>query len=208
MGPIWVHIWECTPHFLWSCQRKRAVHGPKEKRFSSKLARSGKFGDADGCWPRLDKTRQVSSECAAPWQSSSLQAASCNVVSRSRVLIETPYFQPRCRSAGGVSKEGAAAPSLCRLKGWSRRGRPKSPSWRVFWTVHGPFSPRGENGGCICQPSSWLSLPRPGLDAIAHPHCGPAATAGLNTASAAGHWPPWPGRWRHLPPGSTAPWPG
>ena len=36
----------CTPHFLWSCQRKRAVHGPKEKRFSSKLARPGKFGDA------------------------------------------------------------------------------------------------------------------------------------------------------------------
>ena len=24
---------QCTPHFLWSCQRKRAVHGPKEKRF-------------------------------------------------------------------------------------------------------------------------------------------------------------------------------
>ena len=46
MGPIWVHSWKCTPHFLLSCQRKRAVHGPKEKRFSSKLARSGKFGDA------------------------------------------------------------------------------------------------------------------------------------------------------------------
>ncbi len=25
--------WECTPHFLWLRQRKRAVHGPKEKRF-------------------------------------------------------------------------------------------------------------------------------------------------------------------------------
>ena len=76
---------------------------------------------------------------------------------------------------GGVSKEGAAAPSLCRLKGrfgggksakrrlrrmkradfrgsgtiggpnrgresYRRNGgpRPKSPSRRVFWTVHGP----------------------------------------------------------------------
>ena len=115
---------------------------------------------------------------------------------------------PAAAPLGGVSKEGAAAPSLCRLKGWSRRGRPKSPSWRVFWTVHGPFSPRGENGGCIAQPSSWLSLPRPGMDAIEHPHCGPAATGGPNTASAGGHWPPWPGQRRHPPPGSTAPWPG
>ena len=135
------------------------MHGPKEKRFSSKLACTGKFGDADGCQPRPDKTRQVSSECAVPWQSSSLQAASCDASANSGVLIKAPYLWPRCRSAGGVSKEGAAAPSLCRLKGRSRRGRPKSPSWRVFWTVHGPFSPRGENGGCIAQPSSWLSLP-------------------------------------------------
>ena len=58
---------------------------------------------------------------------------------------------PAAAPLGGVSKEGAAAPSLCRLKGWSRRGRPKSPSWRVFWTGRGPFSPRGENGGCIAH---------------------------------------------------------
>ena len=131
----------------------------------------------------------VPSECAIPRQSSSLQAASCNAFSNSGVLVETPYLWPRCRSVGGVSKEGAAAPSLCRLKGWSRRGRPKSPSWRVFWTVHGAFffAKTKKNGGCIAQPSSWLSLPCPGMDAMEHPHCGPAATAGPNTASAGGH---------------------
>ena len=38
---------DAPPHFLWSCQRKRAVHGPKEKRFSSKLDPLWvKFGDA------------------------------------------------------------------------------------------------------------------------------------------------------------------
>ena len=139
------------PPFFFVLAKKNAPCTVEEKAVSSKLARSGKFGDADGCQPRPDKTRQVSSECAAPWHSSSLQAASCDVVSHSGVLIEAPYLWPRCRSVGGVSKEGAAAPSLCRLKGRSRRGRPKSPSWRVFWTVHGPFSPRGENGGCIAH---------------------------------------------------------
>ena len=75
-------------------------------------------------------------------------------------------------------------------------------------TAHS-FSPRRKRmGGCIAQPSSWLSLPCPGMDAMEHPHCGPAATAGPNTASAGGHWPPWPGRRRHPPPGSKAPWPG
>ena len=39
-------------------------------------------------------------------------------------------------------------------------------------------------------------------------HCAPAATAAPNTASAGGHWPPWPEQRHHPPPGSKAPWPG
>ena len=147
MTPRW--RWAMHPPFFFVLAKKNAPCTVEEKAAWSKLAHSGKFGDANGCWPRPDKTRQVSSECAVPWQSSSLQAASCHASVNFGVLIEAPYLWPRCRSAGGVSKEGAAAPSFGRLKGRSRRGRPKSPSWRVFWTVHGPFSPRGENGGCI-----------------------------------------------------------
>ena len=47
-------------------------------------------------------------------------------------------------------RKGPRPLPLCRFKGWSRRGKPKSPSWRAFWTGCGPFSPRGENGGHIC----------------------------------------------------------
>ena len=138
------------PIFFCLAKRKCAVHGGKEKR----LVQTRPCGQVWGCGrltASFPQTCQVPSECAMPWQSFNLQAASRNVVFYSGVLIEAPYLWPRCRSVGGVSKEGAAAPSLCRLKGWSRRGRPKSPSWRVFWTVHGPFSPRGENGGCIAH---------------------------------------------------------
>ena len=41
---------ECTPHFLWLRQRKRAVHGPKEKRFLvSTVGPSGQLW-TDGRW--------------------------------------------------------------------------------------------------------------------------------------------------------------
>ena len=59
---------ECTPHFLWSCQRKRAVHGPKEKRLSVQIYipwhMGCKFGDAGPVTMRLAETCRVSSGCA------------------------------------------------------------------------------------------------------------------------------------------------
>ena len=58
----------------------------------------------------------------------------------------------------GFQRKGPQPLPLCRFKGRSRRGKSKSPSWCVFWTVHGPFSPQGENGGCIAQPSPWLNI--------------------------------------------------
>ena len=148
------------PPFSFVLPKENAPCTVEKKSASSKLARAGKFGDANGRKPPPDKTCQASSRCAITRQSSSLQAASCDASSHSKVLVKAFSFSSRCRSVGGVSKEGAAAPSLCRLKGRSRRGRPKSPSWRVFWTGRGPFSPRGENGGRTCS-AIIMAVPHP-----------------------------------------------
>ena len=144
------HGWGIAPPIFFFLKKKTGRARSKRKTPWSQNA-GQHFGGCGGCQPRPDKTRQASSECTETLLSNYAYAASCDVTSHSRVLIEATYLWPRCCSVGGVSKEGAAAPSLCRLKGRSRRGRPKSPSWRVFWTVHGPFSPRGENGGCIAH---------------------------------------------------------
>ena len=94
----------------------------------------------------------VPSRCAVARLATHAYAASCDASSNSEGACQSVQFLfPLPLRRGWIPKEGAAAPSLCRLKGRSRRGRPKSPSWRVFWTVHGPFSPRGENGGCIAR---------------------------------------------------------
>ena len=197
MGPQWV----MHPPFSFVLPKENAPCTVEKKSASSKLARAGKFGDANGRKPPPDKTCQVSSRCTITWQSSSLQAASCDASSHSKVLVKAFSFSSRCRSVGGVSKEGAAAPSLCRLKGRSRRGRPKSPSWRVFWTGRGPFSPRGENGGASAQLSSWLSpkkkeRPPPGSPSFKTAPPGPAAhhrrwcaAAGRSHSTAGRQWP-------------------
>ena len=133
------------------------MHGPKEKRFSSKLARSGKFGDATV--ESHDRIKPARSHPGALYLGNH-PAFKPQVVTLPQIsgcLSKRPTFGPAAAPLGGVSKEGAAAPSLCRLKGRSRRGRPKSPSWRVFWTGRGRFSLQDRNGGASAQPSSWLS---------------------------------------------------
>ena len=145
MGPIWVHSWKCTPHFLWSCQRKRAVHGPKEKRFSSKLARTGKFGDADGCQPRPDKTRQVSSRCAVPWQSSSLQAASCSVVSHPGCLSTRPASLSAAAPGDGFQRKGPQPLPSGRL-GKGSRGKPSRKGFPLASLWGRPVSLGERNG--------------------------------------------------------------
>ena len=138
----------CTPHSFSSWRKRMRRARWKKKPLGPNLPVRASLGMRRliASFPQICP---VPSGCAVTRLATHAYAASCAVASHSRVFVKAFSFSSRCRSAGGVSKEGAAAPSLCRLKGRSRRGRPKSPSWRVFWTVHGPFSPRGENGGCI-----------------------------------------------------------
>ena len=104
------------PPFFFVLAKKNAPCTVEEKAVSSKLACTGKFGDADGCWPRPDKTRRVSSRCAETLLSNYAYAANCDVAFHSRVLVKAPCFSSRCRSRGWIPKEGAAAPSF-----WSFR---------------------------------------------------------------------------------------
>ena len=147
------------PPFSFVLPKENAPCTVEKKSASSKLARAGKFGDANGRKPPPDKTCQVSSRCAITRQSSSLQAASCDASSHSKVLVKAFSFSSRCRSVGGVSKEGAAAPSLCRLKGRSRRGNHEIPLQCLSLTGRGRFSLKGRNGGASAQRPSALSLP-------------------------------------------------
>ena len=141
------------PPFSFVLPKENAPCTVEKKSASSKLARAGKFGDAT-----VESHGRIKPVRAHP---------------SALYLGNHPAFKPQvvawfptrgaCRHAlllfplplrWGCFQRGGRSPSLCRVKGRSRRGRPKSPSWRVFWTVHGPFSPRGENGGRICPPPS------------------------------------------------------
>ena len=167
--------WRDAPPILFRLGEKEcAVHGGRKSR----LVQTCPSGQVWGCERLIASFPQICpapSRCAVTLLSTHVYAASCDVISHSRVLVNASSFSSRCRSVGGVSKEGAAAPSLCRLKGWFGGGksakrrlrrmkradfrgsgtiggpnrgresyrrnggpRPKSPSWRVFWTVHGP----------------------------------------------------------------------
>ena len=151
---------EMHPPFSLVLPKKTGRARSKRKTLFVQTCPSGQVWGCERLIASFPQICPAPSRCAVTLLSTHVYAASCDVISHSRVLVNASSFSSRCRSVGGVSKEGAAAPSLCRLKGRSRRGRPKSPSWRVFWTVHGPFSPRGENGGCIL-PSHHHGRPLP-----------------------------------------------
>ena len=74
------------------------------------------------------------------------------------------------------------------------RARPVFSTGRK-WGAHMP----SHHHGCHFRVQVWTLFTL---------HCAPAATAAPNTASAGGHWPPWPEQRHHPPPGSKAPWPG
>ena len=180
------------PPFSFFLKKKTGRARSKRKSLFIQTCPCGQVWGCGRLIASFPQSCHASSECAETRLSTRAHAASCHAFANSRVLIEAPYLWPRCRSAGGVSKEGAAAPSLCRLKGRSRRGRPKSPSWRVFWTVHGPFSPRGENGGCIAHLHRGVThperMPPPSFENTHTPVFSPCASCILASHSARRQW--------------------
>ena len=111
----------------WSCQRKWAVHGPKEKRFSSKLARPGKFGDAAAdSQLSADLPSSIRVRCSAP-----LHPRLCRKMSR---LIK---FQGACRNALPL------APLPLHGDGFQRKGPQSLPSGRSGKGSRGKPSRKG-----------------------------------------------------------------
>ena len=137
------------PAFFFVLAKKNAPCTVEEKAVSSKLACTGKFGDADGCWPRPDKTRQVSSRCAVPWQSSSLHAASCNVVFIPGCLSKRPTFSPAAAPLGEFPKRGQQPPLLVVLRGGLEGESRNPPPMSLFDRARPFLSPR-EKWGRIC----------------------------------------------------------
>ena len=64
----------------------------------------------------------VSSRCAVTRLSTHAYAASCHVSSNSRVLVETPYLWPRCRSVGGSFQRGGRSPLFVSFEGEVQEG--------------------------------------------------------------------------------------
>ena len=88
----------------------------------------------------------VSSRCAVTRLSTYAYAASCHVSSNSRVLVETPYLWPRCRSMGMDSKGRGRSPFLLVVQ---ERGPGGNPAERVSpWPLFGggPFLSAREMG--------------------------------------------------------------
>ena len=118
---------ECTPHFLWSCQRKRAVHGPKEKRFSSKLAPSGKFGDATV--ESHDRIKPARSHPGALKRSYQI------------TLMPQPVSLPQI--PGCLSKRPTFGPAAAPGDGFQRKGPQPLPSGRSGKGSRGKPSRKG-----------------------------------------------------------------
>ena len=133
------------PPFFFVLAKKNAPCTVEEKAVSSKLARSGKFGDADGCWPRPDKTRRVSSRCAVPWQSSSLQAASCSVVSHPGCLSTRPASLSAAAPGDGFQRKGPQPLPSGRL-GKGSRGKPSRKGFPLASLWGRPVSLGERNG--------------------------------------------------------------
>ena len=109
---------------------------------------------------------------------------------------------------GGSFQRGGRSPLFVSFEGEVQEGETEIPllaclldrARPVFstgrkWGAHMP----SHHHGCHFHAQIWTLFTL---------HCAPAATAAPNTASAVGHWPPWPEQRHHPPPGSKAPWPG
>ncbi len=133
------------PPFFFVLAKKNAPCTVEEKAVSSKLARSGKFGDADGCWPRPDKTRRVSSEYAETLLSNYTYAASCDASANFRVLVDTPCFSFRCRSGDGFQRKGPQ-PLPSGRSGKGSRGKPSRKGFPLASLWGRPVSLGERNG--------------------------------------------------------------
>ena len=169
------HGWGIAPPIFFFLKKKTGRARSKRKTLFVQTCPSGQVWGCGRLIASFPQICPVPSGCAATLLSTHAYAASCDASSNSVVPVKAFHFSSRCRSVGGVSKEGGAAPALCRLKGWFGGGksakrrlrrmkradfrgsgtiggpnrgresyrrnggpRPKFPSWRVFWTVHGP----------------------------------------------------------------------
>ena len=143
----------------WSCQRKPS-RGPS-RRCAAHLGRPCTVQKKNAFRPNLPvlaslgmrrliasfpQIYPVSSRCAVTRLSTHAYAASCHVSSNSRVLVETPYLWPRCRSMGMDSKGRGRSPFLLVVQ---ERGPGGNPAERVSpWPLFGgdPFLSAREMG--------------------------------------------------------------
>ena len=126
-------------------EKECAVHGGRKSR----LVQTCPSGQVWGCERLIASFPQicpVSSRCAVTRLATHAYAASCHVSSNSRVLVETPYLWPRCRSVGMDSKGRGRSPFLLVVQ---ERGPGGNPAERVSpWPLFGgdPFLSAREMG--------------------------------------------------------------
>ena len=183
---------ECTPHFLWSCQRKRAVHGPKEKRFSSKLARSGKFGDATV--ESHDRIKPARSHPGALYLGNH-PAFKPQVVTLPQIsgcLSKRPTFGPAAAPLGVFPKRGPQPPLSVVLRGGLEGESRNPPPMSLFDRARPFLSPR-EKWGRIC-PAIIMAvthperMPPPSFENTHTPVFSPCASCILASHSARRQW--------------------
>jgi hypothetical protein len=157
--------WECTPHFLLSCQKKmRRARWKRKGALRPNFGlwphwgmRYGGFGPVKICW-NYDASR------FGPWGNHRpgafkdalsfyfrLRCPGVLGEQRADMACAPNGVNPPLRppSPGGViQNRGPRPPGLVVSRG-GLEGEIEIPLQRLFWTGRGPFSPRGENGGRI-----------------------------------------------------------
>ena len=167
---------QCTPHFLFFFQkkkRKRAVHGPKEKKKYETKDEGARLND----WPKPGMTSPRRSQTGAggprlgvflfPLSLAGNRIGLADGAGPIRLLVsvsENSSWSIRSRT-NPRSIQLRAEKSF--LASANHSGAP--PSFAslllfLFWTVHGPFSlflleEKEKMGGAKHQPSSWLKFP-------------------------------------------------
>ena len=136
---------DAPPIFFLRHQKENAPCTVEKKSASSKLARAGKFGDANGRKPPPDKTCQVSSRCTITRQSSSLQAASCSVVSHPGCLSTRPASLSAAAPGDGFQRKGPQPLPSGRL-GKGSRGKPSRKGFPLASLWGRPVSLGERNG--------------------------------------------------------------
>ena len=175
---------------IFSLWRKRAVHGPKD------TPGGGFRFPPPG--PPLETTQRKGPR-PLPLETIP-ESRGSGSGKRSRGYRQAPTTIDTVRRGPSGIKYGNLRPRPTQKAGIFNRSLFLSQkSVFLFHRARRIFFLQKENGGRICQPSSWLqSTPHSENPNIIH--CAPAATAGRNTAAAGGHRPPWPAPPRRRPP--------